>query len=159
MAHAQTGAWQRFVCIEGHLVQSIGMVSVGIHWKFISGCAGPRERIGRVAELADALDLGSSAARCAGSSPASPTIQMGSPLPRSARSGRARCHSIVLLGRGLRRLISPSFPAQDSEKPKYGGTKQVIGIIACGVLAGGVGGKKLFDNISSGGRNPESSPM
>ena len=32
----------------------------------------PRRR-GRVAELADALDLGSSIARCAGSSPASPT--------------------------------------------------------------------------------------
>ena len=32
-------------------------------------------RLGRVAELADALDLGSSTERCAGSSPASPTIE------------------------------------------------------------------------------------
>ena len=42
--------------------------------------------VGRVAELADALDLGSSTARCAGSIPASPTNIGWRPLGRRRAS-------------------------------------------------------------------------
>ena len=82
----------------------------------------PVDTSGELAELADALDLGSSIERCKGSSPLFPTNRAKGP----GLTNTFRAHTIV--GRLLRKLREISIlPQSKSRSPRLKSYDRVVG--------------------------------